>query len=738
MVRTRYLSETEKAAGQKRLYRAELWNGIGYSMLGDTIVYILAVRFGASNISLGYIASAMYIVGILLPVMPRLLKGLNIVKVQAWTWAARGLVCIPYLFLLILKGEAAVFLLLSVYTLFCCVRLVGVVLYDQTYKSLTTSHNRSQVLGTINVSFQSSTILAKFINFVVTSIQSFAGMVGLVTMQMVGVACSCMSAYHMAKIPCRSVIEYRKGRNILMIFKETMAKRDARVRLLVSWTYTTVTVVISMIVPFLTKEVGLPANLVFLFSMGVGASVVLAGSFCKFFGDKLGSRPLIIWSGFALLITLLAWIAVPASVDMLVFFVLGFLSNFFLGVVNILIRRLVAADLPENEGVGFNSMVNFVVAFLALFGGLAGGALASQGAGFSHMLQLGTTTLGNSYILTFLLAFVLSATGLVLSFRLKEKGSYSPIGAAQILFSLHGIRAFMDIDRLDKATDPIKRKTLLLSLGTNLAGIATSEIRNTLASPFSDDKADVIRGLFDRPRVALVDDLIRDAFDTDSYTQIESIFALGALSHNDKAEKALAFLLENGTIMVRSTAAKSLARVTHDTRYLSRVAQISDLSVNTREELNFLIARNLMDKEGEFFEELFLAAKKGMSVSFRQTRYSVLAHFLNLNPPLAELFEQKNLDNFDSFIDFLDEARDIPDLDSQHDAILSAFEHREWSRVWAICLSMVRGLTVLNPRLQHVYNAVMGCQTMPQVQTDGNDALAVLYFSYHLKKHAEA
>ena len=305
------------------------------------------------------------------------------------------------------------------------------------------------------------------------------------------------------------------------------------------------------------------------------------------------------------------------------------------------------------------------------------------------------------------------------------------------MFSLHGIRAFIDIDRLDKATDPIKRKSLLLSLGTNLTGVATGEIRSTLASPFSDDKAEVIRGLFDRPRPSLTDDLIKDAFDTDSYTQLESIFALGALTHNEKAERALVYLLEHGSNLTRSTAAKSLARVTRNARYLVRVESISDLAVNIREELNFLVARNIMDKEGKFLAELFLAARKGMGPSFRQTRYAVLAHFMKFSPSLAELYEQKNLDKDDYLSEFLEEARDVVEIDQQRSAIESAFEHREWSRIWAMCFSMTRNLAFRDSRMKYLYQAMLEAQTMPRAQTDGDDALAALYFSYQLKKNCD-
>jgi hypothetical protein len=320
---------------------------------------------------------------------------------------------------------------------------------------------------------------------------------------------------------------------------------------------------------------------------------------------------------------------------------------------------------------------------------------------------------------------------------MKEKGSLSTKDATQLMFSLHGIRAFINIDRLEKVTDPIKRKSLLLSLGKNLTGVATSEIRSNLANPFSNDKAEVIRGLFDRPRVALVNELVQDAFCFDSYTQLESIFALGALTHNEKAEQALAYLLDNGSMLVRSTAAKSLARVTRNNRYLQKVTNLSDSTQTILEELNVLIARNIMDKEGAFFKELFLSAKKGKSAQFRQTRYALLAYFLGCLPSLGELYEQKNLLQEDFLIEFLDEARDVGEIEQQRAAIVSAFEHREWSRIWAISFQMTRSLKLDNSRWQYVHEAINDAQVMPRAQTDGDDALAVLYFAYQVRKRSK-
>ncbi|NCC66188.1 MAG: MFS transporter, partial [Spirochaetia bacterium] len=100
------------------MYRQELYNGVAYSLLGDTIVYLLAIHFGAGNIALGYISSAAFIAGIILPFVPQLFKGRNQIKVQSLVWVLRGVVCFGYLGLFFVTGNIAVLLLLLVYTLF--------------------------------------------------------------------------------------------------------------------------------------------------------------------------------------------------------------------------------------------------------------------------------------------------------------------------------------------------------------------------------------------------------------------------------------------------------------------------------------------------------------------------------------------------------------------------------------------------------------------------------------------
>ena len=192
------------------MYRQELHNGVAYSLLGDTIVYLLAIYFGASNIALGYIASASYIAGIVLPFVPQVFKGRNQVKVQSLVWILRGLVSLGYLGLFFLSGDWAVILLLSVYTLFNVFRMIGIALIDSTLKSISSIANRGKVVANVNAAYQSSSLVVRCISALVLGIERFSGLVGLVTMQILGVLVNFMASHRWHVFPAAVRLITRK------------------------------------------------------------------------------------------------------------------------------------------------------------------------------------------------------------------------------------------------------------------------------------------------------------------------------------------------------------------------------------------------------------------------------------------------------------------------------------------------------------------------------------------------
>jgi len=521
--------------------------------------------------------------------------------------------------------------------------------------------------------------------------------------------------------------------------KKSMANTSLQMRLYLRWFSTMVIVVFGMSVPFMRIVLGVSSSLVMFYSVCLGLAVVFAGLVSKNFADRLGSKPLSIFSSLFSIICLLLWAMLPHEVSYLWFFLLGFFTNFFLSLVSLLVVRLVAQVMPDDEAVSFNSMVNFVIAIFALAAGFLSGLMANMSDVATHIFSISGRFIGNPYTLVFLFALGMDVIVLVLSSRLQEVGSYSTHDAAAVVFSLHGLQAVSMIEKLSKTVDPTKRRALLLALGSNLNNIATSEMREILAYPFSPDKEDAIRSLGEKPRKALLDDLIKIAVDDDSYVQLEAIAALGSYKGEDKARQALVNLLHGHWSSVRSMASRSLARMTMGPEYLEEINQLSLSARHIDEEIDFLIAKRNMDKEGLFYKDFFLSVLQKRSASFRQTRYAVLASFLKFGSPrLARLYEEMNNGDVDDFLtDFLTEAKDLPQIDENYAMIFDAFSKNDWGAVRTFCLGMLDICDVsFNSSFENLRLGILKAREMDIACFDIQDALAELYFCYSLEKNS--
>ncbi|MCK5200401.1 MAG: MFS transporter, partial [Spirochaetales bacterium] len=484
---TKFLSEEERQKGRKRVYSFQALNGMGFTFMGETPVYLMAIHFGASNIELGYISSVIFLTGFILAGLPRLLAGKNLIKVQSTAWFIRGFVVLFYLALLFLDGKPAVLLIMIVYTLFCSARMIGVAIWNPLIKMVTTSGNRGIVLAQGNIANQTSSVIAKLISFIITSFQFFSGIFGILLLQIIGVFFNTAASIQLKRVPCREKIEYRKGRNIFVILKDSLKRKERRYSLILKWVMIALIVLNGLTIVFIRKEAGFNSNVVFLYSMVISLAVILSGLFARTFADKMGSRPLLIGMSAALSVSYVVWIMLPVSESMdlpvYLYFILGFVTNFFLWSGNLLISRVLVNMMPEDDSFSYNAMINFVMAFFSFASGIFGGLLIDLG-------QRTELVLFNSYSYLFAFAMLLSLVLVVLSLRLIDKGSMSARETAAILFSFEGMRAYMDIGKLNATEDPIRKRTVLLSISQNEAPVATEEMRHIIASPLSSGKGE--------------------------------------------------------------------------------------------------------------------------------------------------------------------------------------------------------------------------------------------------------
>ncbi|MBN2617759.1 MAG: HEAT repeat domain-containing protein [Spirochaetales bacterium] len=733
---TQFLTEEEKQYSQKKVYKFQALNGMGFNFLGETPVYLMAMNFGATNMELGYISSVIFLSGFILVFLPKLLAGRNLIKVQSTAWFLRGMFVLAYLALYFIEGRSAVTLILIVYTLFCTARMVGVVIWNPLIKMVTNSQNRGTVLAQGNIANQSASVVSKLISFIITSFKLFSGITGILLLQIFGVIFNTAAVVQLRKIPCRESVEYKKSRNIFVILKESIKIKNRRYPLLIRWISVAIMVINGLTIVFLRKEAGFSANIVFLYTMILAFANILSGLFAKTFADRVGSRPLLIGINILLTIFFAIWMIIPLSIvkslPIFMFFILGFFSNFFLLSTNVLVDRVVVNSMPESDSFGYNSMVNFVTAFFSLLSGIGGGLLIDLG-------QNSLIPIPNTFSFLFLLALILSLILVVLSMWILDRGSLSARETAAILFSLEGLKAYSDIGKLNTIDDPVKQKTVILSISQNDANIATEEMRSIISSPLSPLKGEVIKSLFSHPREALLDDLIKEAADYGSYHQMKAIFALGAY-RDKRVEKLLIELLDSPDSWIRSNAAKSLGRI-GNTSHLEKIQSLSLMCTTAWDKINYLIALKNIDHTGTIFKNIFNTPRSFSTGIFRQTYYSLVADLFDFKPQLSGVYSSKNLKKGEGLKLFLEQTRDLNHFNTNHKNLIQWFSTNNWNKIWDFCLNTIclfsDNLKVDTP-ISNLYIAVEKESNNRIFLTDEDssvaydDALSAVYFTYQI------
>ncbi len=717
-----FLSSEEKIRGIKHQFRHQTLNGMGFNFLGDTPVSLLAIYFGATNTEIGYLSAVLYISGLLLSFTPKLLAGKNIVRVQYLAWLIRGFVCIPYIALFFIDGRPAVLLIIVTYTLFCCTRIVGASLYQPIIRMISTNRTRGEVLAASSLRFQIATTFSKAISFLVTSLKQLTGITGILILGMAGIVMNTLSAFEIRKIPCKEKIHYKKGRNVFAIFKESFKIRNLRYLLLLSFLNAALIVLFGFIIPLLSRDAGFSTSEIFLASITAALATILSAYFSRNFADRIGSRPLIVGVLILLSFSSLIWALSGFITYKPVYYIIMFLSTFFLRANDLLIGRLIVGSLPEKDSVGFSSMINFFIAFVALFAGITGGKLADLSRA-SVIIDY-----QSNYIYTFLFAFILCIISLFFTIKIREQGSLSPAEAASIIFSPSKLSTYINIGKLYSVEDPLQRKTLLMNIGMDNSKLATDEIRSILFSPLSNDKGLMITSLFSNPRPVLLPELLNEASEPNSYHQLKAIFALGAYPCK-QTEEVLLKLLDNHDSAVASNAAKSLGRIGHKEQ-LEKVRKMASEAVGIWNNLNLIIALKNMDDTGRYLSGVFNKDKVLSGSMFNQTIYSLYANILEFEPPLADIYQSRNMKKGQGLQDFLDESREEEAFFKYHQDFLLWFNNDNYNGIWSKSKEIVNSINT-DPYFEHLKESIL---TFPPERSEYDDALAAVYFTYQLLK----
>jgi hypothetical protein len=720
---TEFLSPEERAEGLLNYQRHSFWNGLGIHFLNTPIISLLAISFGASNLQLGYISSVFHFAGIVLIFVARLLNGRKIKSIFFWAWFLRGLICFLYVVLFFLDGQAAVAWILALYTLFAVSRVIGVPMAQPIQKKLVKPAEEGGFLIKLHLRLTFSQLISQVISFLLMSLQYFSGLTGLVLLTLFGATNNTVSSMYLRKIPSRERVEYRKGKNTFVLLAETL-RHAVRGRILVVRVINLAGgILLTFGIAFLRRSVGMPSNMVFLYTL-IGAVAALASTRAlQPFIDTVGSRSLLVFSSIFLMITSLAWAAIPTDLPWVVYFLLGFLAAFFLRLRLLMMSRLLIRTLPTRDRISYTTMLNFVSAIIGLGVGLAGGGLAD----FTEARQLAVPHI---YTFTYIFAAVTCLVSAVLSIKIHDPGSLSIRETAAVFLSVKNIRAYIDIYQLDITEDQKKRESTMLSLEQNDTQIATEQLQALLKSPLPWEKERILRSLASYPRQELIDDIIREAQDPFSYNRRDAIHTLGSYSSRKSANALLSFI-DDENPEVAAASLRSLGRIGVKTDLWHIYKILDDPALLGRAEIDALRALSLMDEEGEYISRIFSLVPKERGRRFQQLAFILCARSLQFSPPLSDYFKKENQKTNSGFLDLANDSQELGPFHDDGKRLKKYYRESRFDEIWTWCADKLREIQA-NARLENLRAAIVGSRPSEYSRTN---TIAAAYFTYQLLKN---
>lgn len=675
--RTAVLSAAEREQGFSAFLSHITWNGLGVFLLNNTVVSLMAIHFGASNLELGYINAAFHVTGLVSLVVPRLFRGRRIASVFGWAWMTRGFVAIFYGLLLFLSGSVARFTIILIFTGFCVARAVGVAVAHAVQREVMRDRELGGSMVRVNIRLGYAQLAAQILSFGLLSFAFLEGLPGLITIAYIGVVMNTVASAYLLRIPGRSVVEVTRGDRAIPVALRIFRNRHALYPILVHCLGMGLYVLLAFQVVFVRRVLGVPDSMAILFTLTGAVAAILANIGLKPFADNLGEKPLLIVTSGALALCALVWAMVPVTLPLVLYYVLGFVTYLFLRSLLTLKATALVKAIPERNRIVYTSTANVTLGVVALVLGLVGGALADL------VLPVPGIT-SHQYTFTFLLAALIAVLAAVFSAKLPRGRSLSLRETADIVFSARNLRAFLDANQLDFAVDPSTRESLLLSLERSSTPLATRHLRERLRGPSVAERERVLRILFRTPRPGLVEDIISEANDRSSYTRRDAIFALGAY-RDERAEVALrSILVAHESVEEVAVALKSLARHgCSDTlplirQYLKWGAE----RLPARSELDLAVAESILDPRGEQLEYLFAAAFSRHSASFAVTRLVIALNRIGLNPGVQEYLRRESNTPGRGFTELLEDASEFEIILTRRPHLQELVRDEDFGSLW--------------------------------------------------------
>ena len=717
-----FLSRREKQKGRRSYLLYTFVNGLGYSFLAETIIYLLAMNYGAGNMQLGYISSAVYLTGLVVFFVPLLFRDMKIIKLFFIAWLLRGAVSLAYGFAPLIGGEGAVWLIIGIYTLYCLLRNTAYPMNHILQGYITKPSERGRFSSQVITILYASMTLSRLFSFSTLTWFGSRELEGIFSLLILGIILNTAASLSITRIPVKQTIQGKSFREAFSSFRTYLTDPQHRTLILLYCSGMSLLVLFGFTVPFLRRILGVPSNLIFIFTTLNFAGVILSSRFIRPYLDRFGSKPLLIICNLVILFLSLFWVIAPAGLPLTAFFSLGVFSMAFLGLNRLLLDRLIINSIPGDDRIGFTGALAVVFSFYSLFIGMAGGYLAD-------LSSLFRTEVLHEYSLTFLLMALASLANVILAVLLKEKGSLSAAQFLDLFIHPDKLKTIQRLEKLKNSNSSTQTEMILIELEADPTHLATKEIQTRMKQPGLRDKEMILRSLFSNPRPELEEDLISEALDPYSWWRQSAIFALGAYG-SSRTKSTLRRIFRDSNPYIKSVAAKSMARI-GDFSCLDQIHELLDRgNLEVRSSLNFIIALSMMEHDGAYWTRIFRLLKEIPSYRFQQSLLVIGSTRAGFKPSIEDYFFELNLGVREGFQSLFEDLVDFGISDAEYKELEQLCREEDYYGIWSFSRAGCKEINLLEPN-EFLRQEIRGFRKR---SISPSLALAGLYFSFQLKR----
>jgi hypothetical protein len=716
-----FLSRREKQKGCKSYLLYTFVNGLSYSFLAETMIYLLAMHYGAGNMQLGYISSAVYLTGVVIFFVPILFRNVRIIRLFFVAWLLRGLVSFAYGLSPLVDEAGAVWLIIGVYTFYCLLRNTAYPMNHVIQGYITKPSERGRYSSKVIMVLYASMTLSRLMSFSTLTLFGSRELEGIFCLLLLGIVLNTGASMAITRIPIKQRVQGKSFKEAFSSFWGYLTDPQHRVLILLYCSGMSLFVIFGFTVPFLRRILDVPSNLIFIFTTLNFAGVILTSRLIRPYLDRFGSKPLLIICNLIILGLSLLWVMVPTGLPLYIFFGMGVFSMAFLGLNRLLLDRLIINSIPGDDRIGFTGTLAVVFSFYSLLIGMAGGFLADVYTEFDFGVN-------HEFGLTFVLMAVTALANVIFSVLLKEKGCLSASQFINLFVHPDNLKTIQRLEKLKNSNDATQTEMILIELEADPTNPATREIQTRMKQPGLRDKEMIIRSLFTNPRPELEEDLIREALDPYSWWRQSAIFSLGAYGSSQTKHTLHRIFRETPSPYIRSVAAKSMARI-GDFSFLGQINELLDRSdLDVRSYVNLVIAVSMMEHDGAYWMKIFRLLKDIPSHRFQQSLLIIGSKRSGFEPPLEDFFFELNMGIKDGFQSLFEDLVDFGIGDEEYEELKVLCDKEDYYGIWSFSRAMCKDITLLEPHeiLRKEIRACRKRSITPSL------ALAGLYFSFQM------